>query len=188
MTSEPKCPASRRPLLTQIEIRVDSHVRRQVTLAVGEVTEQVTVQAAATRVETETPAIGEVLQEREIKELPINQRSFVGLTRLTAGAHGSPFTESGNAGESHGFRIGRGVTTVTISGQRETSTNYMFDGIPSKEPFYGSSAQLPALDALAEVKVQRGFFSGENDNPAVVNAITKSGTNAIHGSGWPVSS
>ena len=177
-------PGFKTALLTQIEIRVDSHVRRQVTLAVGEVTEQVTVQAAATRVETETPAIGEVLQEREIKELPINQRSFVGLTRLTAGAHGSPFTESGNAGESHGFRIGRGVTTVTISGQRETSTNYMFDGIPSKEPFYGSSAQLPALDALAEVKVQRGFFSGENDNPAVVNAITKSGTNAIHGSGW----
>ena len=172
-------PGFKTGLVTGIEARVDVVVARDVILEVGEVTEHVTVAAETNLVETESPNIGSVVSERQLVELPLAQRSFLGLASTTAGV----MPQQQQNGEAP-YSRGRKDYQVSISGQRHVSTNTMFDGIPTKEFFVGVSILAPPVDAIAEFKVQFGYFAGSTDNGAVVNVITKSGTNEIHGSAW----
>jgi hypothetical protein len=64
------------------------------------------------------------------------------------------------------------------------STNVLFDGIPSKEFYIGLVATIPAVETLREFKVQKGYFAGNYDNAAVINVVTKSGSNDVHGTVW----
>ena len=172
-------PGFKTGLVTGIEVRVDVVVARDVILEVGEVTENVTVAAETNLVETESPNIGSVVSERQLVELPLAQRSFLGLASTTAGV----MPQQQQNGEAP-YSRGRKDYQVSISGQRAVSTNTMFDGIPTKEFFVGVSILAPPVDAIAEFKVQFGYFAGSTDNGSVVNVITKSGTNEIHGSAW----
>ena len=168
----------KKQVLSGLPVDVDSVVRRDITLEVGEMSQTISVQAEIVSLGTSNPDLGTVVESKMIGELPALDRSFVTLARLGAGAQ-RPGTF-----DNHQARLGRGEVSVVISGQREISTSYLFDGIPSNEGIYGSSAQYPALDAISEFKVQRAFFSGEAQGTAVVNVITKSGSNTLHGSAW----
>ena len=175
---EVEMPGFKKAVVSGLRVEVDSVVRRDVDLEVGELGEEVTVQAEAVQIETSNPDLGDVMSSEMIEELPVLDREFVVLARLTSGAQRPP------SFDSHQHRMGRGESSIIIAGQREISTTYMFDGIPSNESIYGSSAAFPSLDAISEFKVQRAFFSGEAQGTAVINVITKSGTNNIRGSAW----
>lgn len=156
------------------QFRLDADQTRtiSVTLAVGNTTEAVTVTGAVAQVDTVSGTIRQVVDERRITELPLNGRNPVQLVLLVPGA-----VQSNN----NGLSANNGIS---VNGARGTSTNYMLDGGDNNDPQEGGSAVTPNPDALEEFSVLTNNFSAEygRNAGAIVNAVTKSGTNAFHGS------
>ncbi len=147
-------------------------------------TEQVIVTAAAPVVDAERDVLGEVVDHQLVTELPLNGRDFGKLVALVPGATVEP---SGVAAIQSGFG------QFSINGSRDRSNNYTLDGTDNNDPFFNNSAlnqtgiggapgSLLPIDAIQEFNLQSQFAAeyGRNSG-SVVNIITKSGTNQIHG-------
>lgn len=124
--------------IRNIELAVNSSVRQDLTLDVADVTEQVTVEARAVGVDQETASLGEVIETRRIVELPLNGRNFLQLGQLTTGT--LPPAVQNNESTTASFSGGRQNLTLSISGIREVSAAYLFDGIPANTITMGASA------------------------------------------------
>jgi outer membrane receptor protein involved in Fe transport len=157
--------------------RLDADQSRQVsvTLELGSATESVTVTGAVSQVETVSGVLREVVDERRITELPLNGRNPVQLLLLVPGVVTGP--ASGSLSRNTG---------IAVNGARATSTNYLLDGGDNNDPQEGVAAVTPNPDALEEFSVLTNNFSAEygRSSGAVVNAVTKSGTNQFHGSAY----
>ncbi len=149
--------------------------------------ESVTVTENAPLVEATRDVLGEVVDQRLVSELPLNGRDFGKLVALSPGTTVDP---SGVAGTQGGFG------QFNINGNRDRSNNYTLDGTDNNDPFFnnsalnqvgigGAPASLLPIDAIQEFNLQSGFGAeyGRNSG-SVVNIITKSGTNKLHGSGF----
>ncbi len=165
-----------------LQLAVDQNLRHDITLTLAQLTQQVNVQASAVQVNTETPTLGAVVEARQIIQLPLNGRDFLQLATLSAGVS-PPATQNGES-TTQALSGGRPTLTISVSGSREISPEFMFDGIPNKQFFYGAVGIEPPVDSLAEFKIQQGYFSPAFGQPAAVNVVTKSGTNTIHGAAW----
>jgi hypothetical protein len=157
-----------------LELRVQDRVELNFTLAIGSTSNEVTVEAAAPLLESETSSLGQVIAQNTVNELPLNGRNFIQLATLTAGALPSTRTN-----ERDNF---------ISNGARAVQNSYLLDGIDNKNRILGfdsNSAQIiqPVIDAIEEFKVQTSTFSAEFGQAAggVVNVTMKSGTNALHG-------
>jgi len=155
--------------LTGIVLQVDQRARFDVTLKVGSVSERVTVEALAPIVNTETGAIGQVVENKKIVDLPLNGRNFVQLASLL------PNAITGTSGTV-------GATVVSVSGGRQSKTEFLLDGISINEQLFDGVAIRPSVDAIQEFKVQQNSFSAEyGRGNAVLNATIRAGTNNFHG-------
>jgi hypothetical protein len=147
--------------------------------------EQLTVTAEAPVVNAERDVLGEVVDRKLVTELPLNGRDFGKLVALVPGATVEP---SGVAAVQSGFG------QFSINGSRDRSNNYTLDGTDNNDPFFNNSAlnqtgiggapgSLLPIDAIQEFNLQSQFPAeyGRNSG-SVVNIITKSGTNQLHGS------
>ncbi|HYO79826.1 MAG TPA: TonB-dependent receptor, partial [Bryobacteraceae bacterium] len=168
--------------VNNLEVEVNASVRQDVPLRVADVSQQVLVEAAATSINQENAELGDVIETRKIVELPLNGRNFLQLGQLTTGT--LPPSVQNNESTTQSFNGGRTNLTLSISGVREISAAYLFDGIPSKHDYYGGVGSQPALDAISEFKIQRGYFSPQFGLGAIVNVVSRSGTNQFHGSLW----
>src|SRR5215472_1648211 len=116
-----------------------------------------------------------------MQDMPLNGRNFVVLAQLTAGA---------SEGEPTGLPSGtrpddrRLTSAVSVNAQPTSFNNFMIDGMDDNERFIGTVIVKPSVDALQEMKVQTSLYSAEFGRTAggVLNFVTKSGTNAYHGS------
>ena len=164
---------------TDIRLRVTEHLNIPITLEVGTATEEITVQAAATTVDTKSSAIGQVIETKQLSDLPLNGRNFLQLATLVPGSvpaigysePGTPQTEGG-------------VTSAPqVNGSRTEANAYLLDGADNSEPFLGSAAAVPSVEAIQEFKIQSSLYSAEfgSGGGAILNVITKSGSNALHG-------
>jgi hypothetical protein len=151
-------------------------------MKVGDITQEVTVKASAATVNSANATIGEVIAEKPILDLPLNGRNFLQLAQLTPGTI-PPVVQNGQDTTSS-FNGNRTNLSVGISGTREVSAAYLFDGILGREEYYGAVAVQPVLEGLAEFKIMRGYFAPEFGSPAIVSVVTKSGTNSYHGALW----
>ncbi len=156
-------------------------VRIDALLSAGAVTESVEVQAAAPLLQTDSSTVGETLVEKSIQDLPLNGRNFVQLAQITAGANEGPPNGygSGNAPDDR-----RETSTISVNGQSDTFNNYMIDGADNNQRFIGTIGIRPSVDAIAEIHVQTNNYSADAGRTAggVINIITKSGGNELHGS------
>ncbi len=156
-------------------------------LKVRQQSESITVTEEAPLVETTRDVLGEVVDQKLVTELPLNGRDFGKLVALTPGATVDP---SGVAGTQDGFG------QFNINGNRDRSNNYTLDGTDNNDPFFnnsalnqvgigGAPASLLPIDAIQEFNLQSGFGAeyGRNSG-SVVNIVTKSGTNRLHGSAF----
>lgn len=172
---------------TAPDIMVDVEVRQRVDaqLQVGVVTNSVTVQAAASAVDTDTSEHSQVINMQQVAELPLNGRNYADLALLSTNTIKSPiaisFSASGTPREG----------AFNVNGMRSTYNNFLLDGLDNN--MYGTSNQgysaqtvQPSPDAIAEFKVIPSNYSAEYGRVggAVVNAVMKSGTNQFHGAGW----
>ena len=154
-----------------IRVQVDENRRVPIQLAIGAVTENITVEADVTQVETRTSALKEVVDSNRIVELPLNGRNPVQLQYLVAGAGG--ITAAGQ-GEND---------SVAINGARANLSNYTLDGADNHDPFFNTPSVFPNPDALDEFSLQTSSYSADlgRNAGALMNAVTKSGTNQLHG-------
>ena len=165
-------------------LQVDQQLQQNVTLQVGQVTQQVTVKGGAPELlETSSGTTGQVLTDNTVTALPLNGRDFLQLASLGTGT--TPQVLQGSAASYSYGLIGRTNITVEVGGNRETSTSYLLDGIEARNDRVGSLSFQLSIDEIQEFKVMRSFFPAEYGmSPGIVNVATKAGTNDIHGVAW----
>lgn len=167
----------KRSVLPDIQLVVNQTARLDIVLEVGSVAEQVTVDAAAPLVESETSTVGQVIENRTIVQLPLNGRNFIRLGSLIPG------TNEGAPGASV-VRSRQGGVALTSNGQRAEYNNFTLDGVDNNETLFGVAVVVPSIDAIQEFKVQTANYSAEfgRGAGANVNVAIKSGTNDLSGS------
>ena len=164
-------------MLSDVQLNVDQVQRVNLELSAGNVSERVEVKADAATIDTDTSTIGQVISEKQVTDLPLNGRNFLSLLFLGAGA---VMTD----GEQGGMRQGVG-SAISIMGARPTSNNFMLDGTANIDTSLGTVAAVLSIDAIQEFKEQTSTYSAEYGfSSNQINIISKSGTNAIHGSAF----
>src|SRR5437870_4382956 len=166
-------PSFRTFVRTGIVLQVGSNPTLNVVLEVGQISEQVEVQANAALVETRNVSVGQVMETARIMELPLNGRNAQELLLLGGGA-----VQTAPAG---GMSFPFNRLTISSAGALGTATEYTLDGIRHVDPYDGVPLPLPFPDALAEFKTEIGGQSAQQGRGSQVSAVTKSGTNAFHG-------
>ena len=173
---EAALPGFRTFVQTGIVLQVESNPVINPVLAVGQVTEQVEVQANAALVDTRTTAVGAVIENERILELPLNGRQVTDLITLSGAAV--------QTGSSNTRTTWQGGAFISIAGGQSFGVMYSLDGAMHNNGYDGSQFPMPFPDALQEFKVEASGFSaagGTRGSGGQVNAVTKSGTNAFHG-------
>jgi hypothetical protein len=162
-----------------ITLSVGRDVVVDFTLQVGNVAEQVTVTGEAPLIETTSATVAGLVDPRQIREIPLNARSFIELVPLQAGA---VFADSGETSATKGF--GR---KLAIGGTRYNANSFLLDGANMNDAANsaGSAAETMAgVETVREFKVIVNSYDAEygRHTGGVVSAVTKSGTNEFHGS------
>ena len=163
-----------------IRLQVNETLRVDATLSVGTSSETVTVIADSVVVDTISPTLKAVVDQRRIEELPLNGRNATQLMRLVVGTV-TDYRADTTSGTTY-----PGTTAVSVNGGRSNTTNYMLDGSQNNDHYTNVPNPMPNPDALQEFSVQTNSFSAEfgRQSGGIVNAVTKSGTNEIHGSAF----
>jgi hypothetical protein len=147
-------------------------------LSVGALSENVTVTGTSPLIDTATVAVGASMAEKTVQEIPLNGRHFVDLGPLMPGGSTSPQ----NAGLSAPLR-GQGSFSFMTAGNRETSVNFMVNGINLNDLSNSQVTFQPSINTVSEFKVDNSTFSAEygRNSGAIVNVATRSGANQLHG-------
>ncbi|MGH9515037.1 MAG: carboxypeptidase regulatory-like domain-containing protein [Terriglobales bacterium] len=169
-----------------ITLQVNDQLRADVILQVGTVAEHVNVSASAVHVETENTQLGDVVDSKKMLALPLNGRSYLDLLGLQAGvAPTTAGTVEGNTTSNRPVSGGYDNSTgnVSVNGQRETANAFLVNGGDVSEGRNLGAGLVPNLDSVEEFRLITNSFDAEYGkfSGAVMNAITKSGTNGFHG-------
>jgi hypothetical protein len=170
-----------------VTVGVSAEARVDVKLVPGQVTQKVEVNADIPLVDTAGDTLGGVIEGAQATELPVNGRDFTKLLIMVPGATADPSVVSDFAGS---------FGTFSINGGRGRSNNYVLDGTDMNDGFrndpaineggvFGVPATLLPVDAVAEFGVLANTEAeyGRNSG-AIINTVTKSGTNTLHGSAF----
>ena len=158
-------------------LQVNDRITINAALQVGEVTETVEVTGGATTVQTESSAITNVMDSQRISDLPLNGRFATQLILLSGAAMSAP------AGDETGSKSFYSSVTISVAGGQANGTNYLLDGGDNNDTFANVNLPFPFPDALQEFSVETSALPARNGlHPGgVVNIVTKSGTNQLHG-------
>ena len=149
-------------------------------LQVGNVAEQVTVTGEATLIETTTATVSQLVDAQKVEDLPLNNRDLTQLAVLQPGVIKSP------AGRGTFGGLG---DKITVGGARGTQNLYLMDGVSNSDLSgnpQGASGSYTGAETVKEFQVITNNYSAEYQSAAgaIISAVTKSGTNALHGSGF----
>src|SRR5437868_8419320 len=168
---------------TGIKLEVNQKYRADFHLAVGAVNETVEVSGAGTQVDTSSTQMGDVIGEKEMTSLPLNGRSYLDLLGLQAGV--VPVASEAAIGDrlvSGNMSAGQ----VSVNGQRESANSFLVNGGDVEESVDNGASIIPTLDSIEEFRLLTNTFNAEYGrfSGGIVNVVTKSGTNQIHGSAY----
>jgi hypothetical protein len=166
---------------TGIDVKVNDQLRIDATLDVGSLQHEVTVEASAVQVETESTQLGDVIESAKMLSLPLNGRSYLDLLGLQAGV--VPITSGVVPGDRSVSGMFANPGNVSVNGQRETANAFLVNGGDVSEGRNLGAGLIPNLDSVEEFRLITNSFDAEYGkfSGAVMNAITKSGTNGFHG-------
>ncbi|PYR23436.1 MAG: hypothetical protein DMF98_18470 [Acidobacteria bacterium] len=176
-------PGFRKVERTGVELQVNQRAQIDLDLEVGLVSESVLIQGTSPLLETQSSVLGSVIEEKQVQDLPLNGRNFVQLATLSTGVSGAGSGMRGTIMSGTRPDDLRPGTELFANGNRESSNNYLYDGIDNNTRLTLVIVVRPNVEAIKEFKVQTNLFSAEQGrNPgAQVNVVTKSGGNTIHG-------
>ena len=165
-----------------VEVQVQQSIRLDFSLQVGAVTQSIEVQATGALLQADNSALGTVIDNAAVNELPLNGRNYLSLVALASNVN----TLSPASGQA-GSRLGgdRASQSIAVGGQRIMFDYYTLDGVNNTDPDFNTYVALPSLDGIQEFKVQTGVYSAEYGHEASqVNVVSKSGTNTFHGAAY----
>ena len=159
-----------------IKLEVAQQARIDLELSPGDVAATVDVTSAPSLITTDTAALGQVINNKQIVDLPLNGRNFVQLAALTPGA----LTNSSPGGPAGGEVTG--APTVSVSGSQSAKTEVLLDGITDSDQLFDGVIFSPSIDFIQEFRLQSNSFEAEyGRGGAILNVSSRSGTNRIHG-------
>jgi len=162
---------------TGVDVRVGDVDRIDFSLQIGEVSQQIEVTGGAPLLNTESVALGSVIESQQIVNLPLNGRDYLNLVTLSSNAVGE-MAAGGGGGLQGGVRAS---TAISVAGQRLEYNHYTLDGVENTDPNFNSYIIHPSVDAIQEFKVQTGAYSAEFGRGASqINVNTSPGTNTYH--------
>jgi hypothetical protein len=161
---------------TGIVLQVNANPTIVIEMSIGDLAETVSVEAAAPLIETRSPAIGQVIENERIEELPLNGRNPTDLIALAGAAVPQPALNASS-------RSMQGGTAIAVAGGSAVGVAYLLDGAMHNNPYDNLNLPLPFPDALQEFKLETSSTTANNGmhSSASVNVVTKSGTNLLHG-------
>ncbi len=169
-----------------VELHVSENKTVNLDLQVGQVTETVTVTSEQAPVELRSGEVSSLISEKQVTELPLNGRNYAQLALMVPGV--SPVTQSGAGGAfaTRGTGLNAGVD-MSVNGNQSNSNLWTVDGVNNMD--VGSNRTFlvfPSVDSIQEFRVERNSFSAEfgQAQGAVINLITKGGSNEFHGAAF----
>ncbi|MBB6142840.1 archaellum component FlaG (FlaF/FlaG flagellin family) [Silvibacterium bohemicum] len=166
-----------------IEVHVQQTAAIDVSLAPGNVQQEVTVTAASPLLQTADASLGQTIGHKIINDLPLETRNWGSLGQLAAGVATAPIGQNGGTPENAFY---------SVNGVQLYQNDFRLDGINNNIEFFGGSSVgtdatiTPPPDAVQEFKLQSGDYSAEfgHSTGGVINAVLRSGTNELHGDLW----
>ena len=169
--------------VTGIKLDVNQKYRADFTLKVYAFKETVEVTANSAQVDTSNTQLGDVISDKKMTTLPLNGRSYIDLLGLQAGVvpiasddavNDRPVSGNGNSGQ------------MSVNGERESANSFLVNGGDVEESVNNGASIVPTLDSIEEFRLMTSSFNAEYGRfaGAIVNVITKSGTNQFHGSAY----
>ncbi len=174
-----EAPGFRTATINGLLLQVNQEARVDISLLVGATTETISVEASTPLITTDSSAVGQVVENKAIVNMPLNGRAFWQLAQLTPGA---VFTPGGSDITAGGTGIRATRIGLRISGSSRLAGAWYLDGFDITEYELGATSITPSTDAIQEFKVLAGGMSAEYGLPSVINAALKSGGNSFHGS------
>ncbi|HPT28594.1 MAG TPA: TonB-dependent receptor, partial [Bryobacteraceae bacterium] len=164
---------------TDIQLEVSQRLRLDMTLELGQLTETITVEGEVSRVRTEESSLGTVVERRRIEQLPMNGRHVFNLVKLVTGVQ--PIDRGA---DGFGEITNQGFSQIQFNGAPVYGTQMYLDGGANTVPVHNEIGVVPMVDAVEEFKVETNGLKAEfgQTSGGVVNIVTKSGTNELHGS------
>jgi len=162
--------------LPKIEVHALDKLRYDFTLQVGGANETVTIEANA-EVQPESAEIKDVIGNQQVIALPLKAREFLDLAMLSEGVVRPP-------GGTRGDALQQAGTLVNVLGQRSGHNLYLVDGVSVTDEHFNNMVAAPSVDSIEEFNIQKTSYAAEfgGKSGAVVNVITRSGSNQFHGS------
>src|ERR1700722_1954370 len=168
-----------------VVLQVDTAPAIDATLKVGAVNEQVQVEAAAAMVETHSTAVGQVVNQQQVVDLPLNGREITQLITLAGNAETvqSAYGASPASGNLISSKNYPNEALVSVAGGALNGLTYLMDGGSHNDPFNNLNLPLPFPDAVQEFKVETSALPAQygQHSAGAVNVVTKSGGNEFHG-------
>lgn len=160
--------------IKDIAVKVSSHVRVDIQLALAGTKQSINVTAHVRDIQSESSDLGTVIDEVRIRSLPLNRRDFLQLAMLIPGV--LPAVQDSELST-------RGSFAMHANGGREEFNNYLLDGADNNDQNVNRYVLQPSVDAIQEFKISTNSYSAEFGRSAggQVNVITRSGTNQVHG-------
>lgn len=168
----------KKSLQSGLTLEVDQKAQVDLTLETGSVTEVLEITSQGSLIDTTTATIGKVIENRRVQELPLNGRNALSLVLL------APAVQSGAGPTAAGFGDrGTQVALIRINGSPLATNNFLVDGLSSTNAYLPDVNVNPNVDSVQEFKVQSNTMSPEFGYTlgGVINLVTKSGTNQLHG-------
>jgi outer membrane receptor protein involved in Fe transport len=182
-TLEVSAPGFKSVIKKSITLQIQQVAQQDFQLQVGDIQQQITVEGAPPLLNTESTEVGNVITEQSTQQLPLNGRNFSQLGLLVPGTNPGPV--GGIRTQGNGNETQRGGAEIVADGSRGSFNTFMIDGLNNEDQSVGTLKIFPNLESIGEFKVQVGNYDAQFvSGGAVVNVITRSGGNQIHGSAF----
>jgi hypothetical protein len=171
-----------RAFVSEVAVSAGDRARVDAQLQVGANTETVEVQATTPLLQTDNSTVTSTVTERAVEDLPLSTRNLTSLVQLVPGANEASSISGLSSGQRPDDR--RQTNSFSVHGHDDILNNELIDGTDNNERIIGTIGVKPSIDAIEEVVVQTNEYAPETGRTpgAVVNIITKAGTNSFHGS------
>jgi hypothetical protein len=172
------------PLTQTVNLEVGQQMTLDVELKLSSVSAVVEVTSEAAVLRTSDASVGEVVEPKSVRNLPLNGRMLIDLVLTVPGAHTSHGAQAGDMSPLY-WRPGQ-RSAVSIGGNRPNANYYLLDGATDTDPTFNTLNLSPSPDAVQEFKVQTGSYSAEMGGAGggQINIVTRTGTNEFHGTAY----
>ncbi len=170
--------------IKQVTLGVNQTARVDISLELGQSNQVVEISELVPLLNSETSSLGQVIESKQILDLPLNGRQFLELALLVPGV------TTGNGGPQNGqsslFQRPGQDSSISVSGGRAQNNNYLLDGVTNTDGNVNAYIISPSVEAIQEFKVETSNYSAEfgRSSSGQINLISKSGSNQIRGSAY----